>query len=138
VPRADVQTAAIVLIVFPTVIWGGVTILSMTIVRRSAYLRENPLRRRLWIAGHAHAGVLLVLSLVALVLLQYAELSPGWRVMTRWAFPGAAILMSAAFFLSVLKPDAERPNRLIYLAYAGAGSLVAGMLTLGIGLLRAT
>jgi hypothetical protein len=39
--------------------------------------------------------------------------------------------------LSIVRPDAERPNRLVNLAYLGALSLVVGMLTLGIGLLRA-
>ena len=135
--QASIQTAAIILLVFPTVVWGGVSILTLTVVRRSPYLRDNPLRRRLWIAGHAHAGVFLVLSLVALVLLQYAELPEGWQVLVRWAFPGAAILFAVAFFLSVLRGDAERPNVLINLAYVGAGLLVAGMITLGVGLLRA-
>jgi hypothetical protein len=131
------QTAGVILVVFPTVIWGGVTVLWVGIVRPSPLLSASPLRRRLWIAGHAHAGVLLVLSLVALLLLQYADLSDGWRVLVRWAFPGAAILLSAAFFLSVLREDAERPNRLIALAFAGAALLAAGMIALGVGLLRA-
>ena len=53
------------------------------------------------------------------------------------AFPLAAILLPIAYFLSIVRPDAERPNRLVNLAYLGAISLVVGMLTLGIGLLRA-
>jgi hypothetical protein len=48
----------------------------------------------------------------------------------------AAILVSAAFFLSVLLPDATAPNALIYLAYVGAVVLAAGVLVLGIGLVR--
>lgn len=55
---------------------------------------------------------------------------------TRHAFPGAAILLPAAFFLSVLSPEATEPNALIWLAYLGAVLLVAGMLVLGVGLLR--
>jgi len=49
--------------------------------------------------------------------------------------PIAAILVPAAFFLSVLSPDATVPNALIYLAYVGA-VLAAGVLVLGIGLVR--
>jgi hypothetical protein len=36
----------------------------------------------------------------------------------------------------VLSPDATEPNGLISLAYVGAVSLIAGLLTLGIGLVR--
>lgn len=46
------------------------------------------------------------------------------------------ILLPLAFFLSVLSPQAEEPNAMIYLAYAGAVSLAVGLLTLGIGLVR--
>ena len=50
----------------------------------------------------------------------------------RRAFPGAAILLALAFLLSGLTPDATRPNRLINLAYLGAG-----LLLLRVGLVRA-
>jgi hypothetical protein len=50
--------------------------------------------------------------------------------------PIAAILVPAAFFLSVLSPDAKAPNGLIYLAYVGAALLALGVLALGIGLVR--
>jgi hypothetical protein len=96
---ASIQTAGIILIVFPTVVWGGFTILRLSIVRRDPYLRDNPLRRRLWIAGHAHAGVLLVLSLVAILLLQYADLPAAWQTVARSSIPFAAILIAAAYFL---------------------------------------
>jgi hypothetical protein len=43
--------------------------------------------------------------------------------------------MPAGFFLSVLRPDAERPNRLIALVYLGALSLAASAVTLGLRLL---
>jgi hypothetical protein len=49
----------------------------------------------------------------------------------------SAILIPAAFFFSVLSPDAREPNGFIYLAYVGAVFLAAGVLTLGIGLVRA-
>jgi hypothetical protein len=133
----SIRTAAILLLVFPTVVFGGVSILSLWITRRDPYLRDHPLRQRLWAAGHAHAGVLLLLSLVALVLLQEAELSGGWRSVVRWTFPASAILVPAAYFLSILRRDAEHPNALVNLAYVGAVSLTIGMITLGIGLLRA-
>ncbi len=133
----SVRAAGVLLVVFPTVVFGGVSILRLWMSRRSPYLRANPLRHRFWAAGHAHAGVLLILSLVALLLVDHADLGAGWRQVVRSAIPVSAILVPAGFFLSVLKQDAERPNALINLAYLGAVTVSLGMLTLGVGLLRA-
>jgi hypothetical protein len=57
-----------------------------------------------------------------------------WLV--RGSIPIAAILVPAAFFLSVLSPDTTAPNGLIYLAYVGAVLLGVGVLVLGVGLVR--
>jgi hypothetical protein len=97
---------------------------------------ENPLRQDLWRAGHAHAGVWLILALVALRYVDEANLSNVMKWLVRGSIPIAAILVPAAFFLSVLSPDATVPNALIYLAYVGAVVLAAGVLVLGIGLVR--
>ena len=132
----SLRTAGIILLVYPTVVLGGVSILSLWISRRVPYYREHPLRQRLWAAGHAHAGVLLILSLVVLLLVDQADLTAGWQTVVRWTFPAAAILLPAAYFLSVLKRDAEQPTPIINLAYVGAVSLTTGMVTLGVGLLR--
>lgn len=43
-------------------------------LRRSPYY-DHPLRPRLWAAGHAHAGVIVTLSLVAVVPVDHA--APG-------------------------------------------------------------
>ncbi|KWW98855.1 hypothetical protein LI90_485 [Carbonactinospora thermoautotrophica] len=58
------RVAGILLIVLPTVVFGGVSLLTL-LINDPAY-QDNALRQDLWRAGHAHAGVLLVLSLVAL------------------------------------------------------------------------
>ncbi len=129
------RMAGIVLVIIPTAVFGGVSILSL-LIGNPEYM-ANPLRQDLWRAGHAHAGVLLILSLVALRYIDEANLSSMWRSFARLAFPAAALLLPAAFFLSVLTPDATEPNALIALAYVGAVVLVAGLLVLGVGLLRA-
>jgi hypothetical protein len=87
-------------------------------------------------AGHAHAGVLLVLSLVTLRYVDEAALPEGLKTLVRHSIPAAAILLPLAFFLSVLSPEAEEPNAMIYLAYVGAVSLAVGRLSLGVGLVR--
>jgi uncharacterized membrane protein len=97
---------------------------------------ENPLRQDLWRAGHAHAGVWLILALVVLRYVDEAKLSSTMKWLVRVSIPIAAILVPAAFFLSVLSPDARVPNQLIYLAYVGAALLAVGVFILGLGLIR--
>jgi hypothetical protein len=126
--------AGILLVLLPTVIYGGISILSL-LISDPAYM-QNPLRQDLWRAGHAHAGVLLILSLVALPYTDQARLSNLFRRIVRTAIPASAILLPTAFFLSVLRPDATEPNGFIYLAYVGAVVLAIGILILGIGLIR--
>jgi hypothetical protein len=126
--------AGIVLIIVPTVEIGGASILSL-LIGDPAYA-QNDLRQDLWRAGHAHAGVWLVLSLVALRYVDEATLSEGLRWVVRLAFPVAAVLMALAFFLSVIPEDAREPNGMIYLAYVAGLLLAVGLLVLGVGLIR--
>ena len=126
--------AGILLILLPTVEFGGASLLSLLI--GDPQYTQNELRQDLWRAGHAHAGVWLVLSLVALRYVDEATLSVGMRWAVRLAFPAAALLMPLAFFLSVLSPDATQPNALISLAYVGGVVPAAGLLILGVGLIR--
>lgn len=51
----SIRTARILLLVFPTVVFGGVSIRWDRIIRRTASC-ENPLRQRFWRAGHATRG----------------------------------------------------------------------------------
>ncbi len=128
--------AGILLIILPTVIYGGVMILRLLI--GDPRYAQNHLRQDLWRAGHAHAGVLLVLSLVALRYVDEANLSDASKWIVRHFVPLAAIFLPAAFFFSVLSPDATEPNAFIYFAYIGAVVLAVGLVLLGIGLVRKT
>lgn len=132
--RQSRLVAGVLLILMPAVVYGGTSILSL-LIGDPGYA-ENQLRQDLWRAGHAHAGVLLVLSLVTLRYVDEAALPDGLKTLVRHSIPAAAVLLPVAFFLSVLSPEATEPNALIYLAYVGALSLAAGLLTLGIGLIR--
>jgi hypothetical protein len=101
--------AGILLVTLPSVMLGGLTVL-MHLVRRLPGYVDNPLRHDLWRAGHAHAGVYLVLSLV---MLRYVDV------------------------LSVWGPSATKASPLIALAYPGAAALALAVLVLGRGLIRA-
>lgn len=97
---------------------------------------DNPIRQDLWRAGHAHAGVLLILSLVILRYVDEAVLSDRVKAFVRVSAPTAAILLPAAYFLSVLSPAATQPGGIVYLAFAGAVILGAGLTVIGVGLIR--
>jgi uncharacterized membrane protein len=128
--------AGVLLVTIPTVLFGGMALLSMLVGRAAGYA-DNPFRRDMWRAGHAHAGVYLILALVMLRYVDEAVLGPGWKWVARLGAPIAAILIPAAFFLSTLSPTASAPTGLLALAYPGAAALAVAVLTLGVGLIRA-
>lgn len=134
--RESRMFGGILLVVFPSVMYGGLSLLSF-LTRNVPGYNDNALRHDLWRAGHAHAGVYLVLSLVMLRYVDEAALSPFWKWLARTGAPIAAILIPAAFFLSVASPTAKEPNGLMNLAYIGALFLAAAVLSLGVGLIRA-
>jgi hypothetical protein len=127
------RLAGILLVLVPTVAVGGASLLA--VIDDPAY-RDNGLRQDLWRAGHAHAGVLLILALVALRYLDDARLGPRAMWVARHAIPAAALLMPLGFFTSVTDADATHPNAMILLAPIGGLLLATGTLTLGVGLLR--
>ena len=130
------RLAGIILVLVPAVAFGGASLLAMIVGEVPGYL-DNPVRQDLWRAGHAHAGVLLVLALVLLRYVDETTLRGPWLWLARTGVPVAAILMPAGFFLSVLDPAAREPNALIALVPLGGLFLVGGVLTAGIGLFRA-
>lgn len=127
--------SGIILITVPTIQYGGYFLLTSLRNKASGYM-DNPLRQNFFRAGHAHAGVLVLLSLICQVLVDAATLPPSVQWAVRFAIPLAAILMPMGFFFSMLSPTAKEPNGAIGLIYAGALILAAGVLTLGVGLVR--
>jgi hypothetical protein len=88
-------------------------------------------------AGHGHAGVLVLLSLIGLLYADATGLT-GIRLWTaRLGVPVAAILMSGGFFAASAGRGVTAPNRFIWILWIGALSLAAGVLCLGLGLLTA-
>jgi hypothetical protein len=130
---ASLTMAGTLLITVPAVVYGGVTLLRFLMRNVPGYL-DNPVRRGLWRAGHAHAGVLVLFSLVAMLYVDQADLSESVRTLVRLSIVAAPILMPLGFFLSVVRPGDTKPNGLIALTFLGGASLAAGTLTLGIGL----
>ena len=96
----------------------------------------NALQKSFFRAGHAHAGVLVILGLVCALLLDAVGVGGGWE----WAAVGvlaSALLIPGGFFLSVLGSGPERPGRLIALLWAGVGVLGVSLATVGVSVIAA-
>lgn len=128
--------SGITLIVVPTIQYGGYFLLTSLMNKNSGYI-ENPLRQNFFRAGHAHAGVIVLLSLICQMLADSATLPISFLWFIRVGVPLAAILISAGFFFSVLPPAATQPNGAVFLIYVGAVVLAVAVVSLGIGLLKA-
>ena len=126
-------TAGIVMLTIVGIESGGLFLLRT--------VRSNPgytdFQRSFFRAGHAHAGVLVILGLLCLVLTGATGLTGFWAWLAGTGVLIAAILMSAGFFFSAMGAGRTSPNRFIGLILAGATSLAAGVVTLGFGLLLA-
>lgn len=127
------RLVGILIIVIPTIEYGGYFLL--TLLRRSRGEQVNDLQRSYYRAGHAHAGVLVILAIIAQFVIDAATL-PSWLAsLTRNGFAFAPILMSAGFFLGAPAPESVKPRRLILLVYLGALVLAVSAIIVGAALL---
>jgi hypothetical protein len=130
---STLRTAGILLITIVAIEYGGWFMVKIA----RGHQPMTPFQRSFARAGHGHAGVLVILSLISLVYVDAAELSGAAEVLAGSGIPVAAILMPAGFFFSSMGRDVTQPNRLVVLLYLGALCLAAGVVSLGIGLLTA-
>lgn len=126
-------TAGVVALTVVAIESGGWFLLRVATGRQQA----TDFQRSFFRAGHAHAGVLVTLGLVCLLLGEATSLSGAWRWLAQTGVLVAAVLLPAGFFLSAVGTGRTRPNRLVVLLPLGALSLAAGVVTLGVGLLQA-
>ena len=126
--------AGILLLALVTVETGGLYMVKVVTGRTGAL---TPFQVGFARAGHAHAGVLLILALPCLFFAEMTELTGFWFWLARSGVAIAALLMPAGFFFSSMGARRERPNGLIWLVYAGATVLAASLTVLGVGLLTA-
>lgn len=87
-------------------------------------------------AGDAHAGVIIILSLIGQILIDYAAMSKELQWIVRIGFPVSALLISGGFFGSATGKQINEPSGLIWLIYIGAVILLVALLILGIELIR--
>ena len=127
--------SGIILITVPTIQYGGYFLLTSLMNKASGYM-DSPLRQNFFRAGHAHAGVIVILSLICEMLSDAAVIPTPLLWIVRIGVPLAAILISAVFFFSMLPPTAAEPSGAVAFIYVGAVVLAIAVLLLGIGLLR--
>src|SRR2546425_12496418 len=101
--------SGIILITVPTIQYGGYFLLTSLMNKGSGYM-ENPLRQNFFRAGHAHAGVIVILSLVCQMLADAAVLPTPLLWVVRIGVPLSAILISSGFFFSVLPRPRDRKS----------------------------
>ncbi len=123
------------LLLVPTIVYGGVTILG--VVTGGAHGTPGPrdlstTQLALYRAGHAHAGVLLILSLVLQLALDHVRLGARAVWSGRLAALGASLLVSGGFFAVAHVPG------LAGVLYAGALCVVYATVLTGVGLLRSS
>jgi uncharacterized membrane protein SirB2 len=124
--------AGVVLLSVVGIAYGGTFLLKVT----RGSVPANELQQRFFRAGHAHAGVLVILGLLVMLLTQLNDVAGLWQTLTLGVLL-AAILIPGGFFLSVLGRDPQQPNRFIALLWTGVALLVIGLASAGIGLIAA-
>jgi cytochrome b561 len=128
----DLISAGAILLALVAVAYGGTFLLRV----HAGNPPTNDLQKAFFRAGHAHAGVLVILGLVIKILTS-TEGVPSLAQQLSDGVLYAAILMPAGFFLSVTGRDPKRPNRLFVLLWLGAASLTVGLISAGVGLIMA-
>lgn len=128
--NAQLISAGVILLTVIAIAYGGSFLLRVA----GGSAPANELQRTYFRAGHAHAGVLVILGLVVMLLMAEAGVVGVLATLSSGVL-WAAILMPAGFFLSVIGQDPAKPNRLRYLIAAGGLVLTIGLLSAGIGLI---
>jgi len=131
--EASRTMAGILFLALVTVETGGLYLVRIVTGREDV----TPFQEKFARAGHAHAGVLLVLALVCQPFADAADLAGPWSWLARSGVAVAALVMPAGFFFCSMGKGRTAPGRLIALVFVGAAILAVSLTTLGIGLLTA-
>ena len=126
----------IILLTVPTIQYGGYFLL--TILSGKENLPLTDFQKSMFRAGHAHAGVLVLLALVAQILTDYAALNKPIEVSVRIGFVLSATLISGGFFASAVGSNVTKPTQLIWILYFGIFILAASLISLGIALIKSS
>ncbi len=124
-------TAGIVLLTVVGIESGGLFLLKVF----GGRMATTDLQKSFYRAGHAHAGVLVILGLLCVLLAEATNLTGFAHWLAATGVLCAAILMPAGFFFSAMGEGRTTPNRAVVLLPIGGVVLGAGVVMLAIGLL---
>ncbi|MEM5773994.1 MAG: hypothetical protein AAGU05_03255 [Anaerolineaceae bacterium] len=117
-------------IAIPTVMYGGYALLGMLTRNGLSEFQQTYFR-----AGHAHAGVLLLMSLLYHHYMEQTSLSPGIKVASSAVLLVGILAQSGGFFLHMAIGQPGQPSAGTTLTILGAVLLAAAVLTLVYGLI---
>ncbi len=130
------QICGIILLAVPTIQYGGFFLLKILSGQQGTTLTD--FQRSMFRAGHAHAGVLVILALIAQILVDDAALGTVAEWIVRDGFTAAAILVSGGFFAAAAGKNRIKPNKYIFILYTGIFVLAVSTIILGIGLIKSS
>jgi hypothetical protein len=113
-------------VAIPTVMYGGYALLALLTKRDGL----TPFRRTWFRAGHAHAGILLIMFLVFIDFLLKTNLTDGVKHLASGVFVAGILAQSGGFFIHMTKGAEDAPS--IGTTVTSAGAV---LLTIAIGVL---
>jgi hypothetical protein len=126
------QWAGGLLLLLVTVMVGGASLLR--ILEDGDILDEWQVSQ--FRAGHAHAGVLIILSLACVILLERTRWSDRTRNLAMAILVAGGLAQSGGFFLHMLVGEPETFSAGTAVTLVGATLLASAVIALGVALLR--
>jgi hypothetical protein len=117
-------------IALPTVMYGGYALLGLLTRGELTEFQLTYFR-----AGHAHAGVLLLMALLYLHYMEQTRLSRGIKVGAAATIVAGILAQSGGFFLHMLVGQPDAPSMGTMVTSLGAVLLVGAILVLVYGLI---
>jgi hypothetical protein len=122
---------AFAFISLPTIAFGGYFLLSI-LKKQAGTENISSIQREYFRAGHAHAGVLVILAIIGQIVLDYSLFNETLVWAMRIGLVAAPLLISGGFFGGAPKTPDAQPGGLVRLIPLGA--VVVSISTIGVGL----
>ncbi len=115
----------------PTIAFGGHFLLSI-LKKQAGTENISSIQREYFRAGHAHAGVLVILAIIGQIVLDYSLFNDTLVWAMRIGLVVAPLLVSGGFFGGAPRTPQAQPGGLVRLIPLGA--VVMSVSTIGVGI----
>lgn len=126
------RLTAVILFAIVTVEFGGWALLGLL----TSAERISPFQEQFFRAGHAHAGVLLILSLVYLVLIERTAIVLSTQRLLQGILIAGILFQSGGFFIHMATGEVGAASIGTWITRLGALLLAIALVGLGVGILR--